>query len=543
MIRGPQLGRFLAAGLLIALAISYIPETTHSAESPLQVIRKTATSVTLDWRGWPVPNLNQLTIYRNGKPIITFQQARTSFVDTTTGWGETFAYFVRARFNNGTTADTNTVWVTTNALSTGLNVILVLTDDQRWDTLQYMPRVQQLLVQPGVTFSNAFASTPQCCPSRAGLLTGLFSHNHGVLSNRINARGLKDASTLATWLRGAGYRTALIGKYLNGYSEDWKLFRPWPYTPPGWSDWHAFRTEGYYDYRLVENGSEVTYGTGPEDYSTLVLASKAVDFITTTPVGQPFFLLFTPRAPHIPAISERRDKVLFVDLSPWRPPSFNEADVADKPAWVQLLPPLTADDAARVERRRIKQLRSLQSVDRAVQAIYDAVAASGRLDSTVFILTSDNGWAWGEHRMARGKICPYDECARVPLVVRVPGASPRVDAHLITLIDLVPSIASWTGIPHPKVDGTSIARLVFEPNTSWRDAMLIEMLDGESDEQAMLYSAVRTRTQLYVEYLNGDREFYDLKTDPFALLNAVADPVSASLIERLRTRLEAFRRQ
>jgi arylsulfatase A-like enzyme len=303
----------------------------------------------------------------------------------------------------------------------------------------------------------------------------------------------------------------------------------------------VFRTEGYYNYRLIENGTDVAYGSTPAEYSTDVFAAKAVDFITTTPVGQPFFLYVTPYAPHRPAtVVGTPYHGLFDGAAPWRPPSYNEADVTDKPSWVQALPVWSSGQTANIDDLRKRQLAALQGVDRAVKLIYDAVAARGELGSTVFIFASDNGQAWGEHRWDQ-KMCAYDECAKVPLVIRVPGVPARTDAHLVSLIDLAPSFAAWSGARHPKVNGLSLAKLVTNKDVSWRYALLLEMLEGDSSQQAMLYSAVRTIRSLYVEYLNGEREFYNLAVDPLLLQNAYTDPAYAGTIAGLQTVLAALK--
>jgi N-acetylglucosamine-6-sulfatase len=543
--------RVLSAIAALALTLVALPGSLAQTAA-LTVTVKTSSSVSLSWAGWDTTGAVRLELYRNGALIVTWRAAgqKVAHTDSAVTWGTTYAYFLRLVRANGTAKDTNTVWVTTNTPERW-NVVLIVTDDQRADTLQYMPFVHQLLVQRGVTFTNAFAATPQCCPSRSGILTGLHAHHHGVLSNRLGARYFLDASTIGTWLQGTGYRTALIGKYLNGYtgSSCAKLYgqcfvnragmHPWPYQPPGWSDWRVFRTTDVWNYTLVENGSEVVYGTAPEEYSTRLLAAHAVDFIATTPLGRPFFVLFAPFAPHQPAQYEAQDEGLFAALPPWRPPSYNEADVSDKPAWVRTLPPLAVMASADLDGLRVKQLRSLQSIDRAVKTIYEAVAATGSLDSTVFIFTSDNGQSWGEHRWT-AKMCPYDECTKIPLVIRVPGAAPRTDAHLVSLIDLAPSLAAWTGAVHPRVDGISLAKLVMNKDVAWRDAVLIEMLDGESGQQAILHSAIRTAQYFYAAYANGDREFYLVKSDPYFLTNRVADSAYTEVIATLKARLKAL---
>ena len=204
------------------------------------------------------------------------------------------------------------------------NFVVIVTDDQRWDTLGSMPAVRRLLMTGGVTFRNAFVTTPSCCPSRVSLLTGQYSHRSGVLDGSVdNAPGgapaFDDDSSLATWLDDAAYRTGLIGKYLNDYAQ-----LPVGYVPPGWDEWFAI-AQGppqvrYYDFALNENGEIVRYGDEPPDYSTSVLRRKALRFVE----GEgPFFLYFAPIAPHLPSTPALDDLNTPVDV--WDPPpSFGE---------------------------------------------------------------------------------------------------------------------------------------------------------------------------------------------------------------------------
>jgi hypothetical protein len=177
------------------------------------------------------------------------------------------------------------------------SIVLILTDDQRWDTLWAMGHVQEVLKQHGVTFKNAFVTNSLCCPSRTTILTGKYSHSTGVYSNAPPHGGFPsfhDRTTIATVLHGAGYRTALIGKYLNAY----RAAAHAGYAPPGWDRWFAFAGDNghYYSYDVTNNGRIRHYGSRPADYSTNVLANQAVGFIRNTrgpavpvlhPVGSP----------------------------------------------------------------------------------------------------------------------------------------------------------------------------------------------------------------------------------------------------------------
>jgi len=421
------------------------------------------------------------------------------------------------------------------------NIILVLTDDQRWDTLQYMPNVQTELIQNGVQFTNAFLTTPLCCPSRASILTGLYPHNHGLRVNWM--AGFDDSSTIATWLHDAGYRTSYIGKYLNGYAQ----FSP--YIPPGWDDWRVFVTPAYFNYLLNENGTVVSYGSADADYATDLLLAKVVDFIRSS-AGQPFFLFFAPQAPHQPPVAARRHAGTFNGIDPWRPPNFNEADVSDKPAWVQALPLLSLSDEERIDKGRQAQLESLLAVDEAVASITQTLSEIGQEDNTVIIYTTDNGLLWGEHRWTAtttaatthtAKEVPYEESVRAPLIIRYPSliAPPILDDSLVLNIDLAPTIAGIADITPPTpVDGISLVPLLERTGTSWRQDFLIEYLPATPTYPLPEYVGVRTHDWKYVEYSTGDTELYDLINDPYELGNLSSDPVyadiKASLVQRLQ---------
>jgi Sulfatase len=307
------------------------------------------------------------------------------------------------------------------------NIVLILTDDQRFDTLEYMPIVRQTLGKHGVTFTNAYVSNPVCCPSRASILTGLYSHSTGVYTNSFAGgfAAFDDSSTIATWLRDAGYHTGLFGKYLNGYETT--------YVPPGWDRW--FATQGsaaYYRYRATSDGAVIEFGDEPTDYATSVIGEEAISFIQETPTEQPLFAYVSVPAPHDPSIAAPGDERAFDKLEPWRPLSFNERDVKDKPLYIRNNPWLKADRRREIDVARIRQVRSLLAVDRLVEDIVDVLRETGRLQNTIVVFTSDNGVLWGEHRWD-SKDVPYEESIRVPLIVRydalIPAARTDTNRH------------------------------------------------------------------------------------------------------------------
>jgi N-acetylglucosamine-6-sulfatase len=422
------------------------------------------------------------------------------------------------------------------------SIVLILTDDQRWDTLWSMPNVHDLLVGHGVTFSNGFVVNSLCCPSRTSILTGQYSHTTRVYKNRppyggFQTFGNQDRSTVATWLHAAGYTTGLVGKYLNSYENT-------KYIPPGWDRWVAFSgPTDYYDYTLNIDGRFERHGSRPEDYSTRVLAAQAVDFIKDT--SGPLFLYFAPDAPHAGAIPDPQDAASFPDLAPWRPPSFDEPDVSDKPAWVRALPRMDADQTARVDRLRTQTYQTLQAVDRAVGDIVAALQETGRLGSTMIVFTSDNGLTWGEHRWV-DKVVPYEESIRVPLVVRFDQLAPiaRTEDRLALNLDLAQTFAQLAGVGAPHAEGMSLVPLLANAATSWRQDFLVEHLDPKGklrDPRDLVgvptYCELRTIRYAYVQYGTGEEELYDLEADPYELSNIATLPEQASLILGLRARL------
>jgi N-acetylglucosamine-6-sulfatase len=411
------------------------------------------------------------------------------------------------------------------------SILLIVTDDQRWDTLWAMPEVQRSLVGPGVTFTQAVTTSALCCPSRASILTGAYPHTTGVyrqLAPYGGVRSFDDTTTIATVLREAGYRTGYFGKYLDAYQKDALA----GYVPPGWDRWGAFLHAEYLDYGVTVDGVVQRFGTAPADYSTDVVADLAEDFIRTN--EGPLFAVFAPAAPHDPAIPAAADADAFARLRPWRPPSFNEPDVSDKPEFVRAFVPLGPDRTEHQDRLRRDQYRTLLSVDRAVDRLLDALEDTGRLEDALVIYTSDNGLLWGEHRWVKKEV-PYEEAIRVPLVVRADAivGDARADGHLVGNIDLAPTIADVAGVVLPNADGRSLRPLLDGDDEGWRQEILIEHLRGANPVPT--YCAVRTERYLFVVYATGARELYDLSVDGFQLRNLAGE--GRDVEERLEGRL------
>lgn len=415
------------------------------------------------------------------------------------------------------------------------NVIFIVADDQRWDSLWAMPTVRTQLARKGVRFTNGFVVNSVCCPSRASILTGQYSHSHGVYRNEPPNGGFSsfdDSSTVATWLQDAGYETALVGKYLNGYE------RPGgnPYVPPGWSRWVAFadRTR-YYHYTLNVDGRFETHRQGPADYSTDVLAEQAVRFIHEA--EGPLFLYFATWAPHPVGIPAPRHDGMFRDLEPWRPPNYDEADVSDKPAWIRHRARFTPEERSELDAKRVGMLQTLPALDEAVGALLDALEETGRLSNSLIVYMSDNGFSWGEHRWVN-KQTPYEHDIRVPFLVRYDAVvtDPRRDSRFVLNIDLAPTAAELAGVDAPGSDGQSLMPLLRSRGEDWRQDFLIEHLKGDFPT-VPTYCALRTQRYTYVLYSTGEEELYDIQRDPYQLRNAARDHTLESVLSRLRARL------
>lgn len=367
------------------------------------------------------------------------------------------------------------------------NIILILTDDQdvQLGSGDYMPNVKRLLAQQGTSFSNFYVPLSLCCPSRAAILRGQYPHNTGVLTNglpnggfeKAHASGIESA-TVATLLHDAGYRTVLLGKYLNGYPD---TASP-TYIPPGWDEWYspaAGNPYTEYNYTLNENGALAVYRAAAADYLTDVIRARAVDVIkraAATP-NQPLFVYFSTYAPHEPFTPAPRHASLFPDAIAPRPPSFNEPDVSGKPDFIRSRPLLTTAQISSIDEDYRNRLRTLQAVDEAVADMLDALASTGRLSNTYVFFTSDNGYHMGEHRLTPGKYTPYETDIHVPLIVRGPGVPAGVVRNQVAgSIDLAETFADLAGVPPlPFSDGRSLKGLLGPTlPASWREAFLLE---------------------------------------------------------------------
>lgn len=412
------------------------------------------------------------------------------------------------------------------------NILIIVTDDQRArGTLDIMPGTTRWLANGGARFTRASATTPICCPSRATLFTGQYAHNHNVLSNEDGeATKLPQDRTIQRYLQAAGYRTAIFGKYLNG----WPLQR----RPPNF-DRFAISHGGYNESLFNVEGTVRHVAR----YSTSFVSSEASRFLDDSAASsRPWFLYVAPFAPHLVphlarprAIAEPRYRAAAVPhFSPG--PAVREADRSDKPLYVRRSGVVVRD----LRRIRRSQLRSLMSVDDMVETLRRRLRASGELSNTLVLFTSDNGFLWGEHDLI-GKAVPYTESTGIPLLLSWPGHVRGAvrDRRLAGNIDVAPTVLDAAGVSHPPMDGRSLLG-------SWTRSRILLETWGSQRRVHLAWASLRTRALQYVEYYAPDfttvrgRELYDLRADPRQLHNLLADagssndPRIAALSRRLR---------
>lgn len=426
------------------------------------------------------------------------------------------------------------------------NIVFVLSDDLSRNLVKYMPQVKKM-EKDGVNFTNYFVTNSLCCPSRATTFTGNLPHNTGIFSNggrdggfaAFHARG-EERHTFATSMQAAGYRTGLFGKYLNKYPADGRT-GPGPaakhaYVPPGWSQW-AVTTNGYSSYRYYLNvdGRPRWFGKRPQDHITEQIASRGTQFIRdSVRLNKPFMLELAPFAPHLPATPEPQDAKKYANLKAPRSPSFNEADMSDKPKWLRNHRPLTPQWTRDIDRQFRNRVRSVQAVDRMIGRVRDLLKTEGIEKNTYVVFTSDNGLHLGEHRLRQGKLTTFDIDIHVPLVAVGPGIGKgRTEKALTANTDLCPTFIDLAKSQKlPSTDGEPLTPLLLDrPGWKKRTAVLIEHhgpdLDRGDPDVPLIgsgnppsYEAVRTLKAEYAEYADGEREYYNVEKDPYELDNA-----------------------
>lgn len=447
------------------------------------------------------------------------------------------------------------------------NIVMIVTDDQAASTFnqRYMPLTKRLLAGRGTSFNNAIVSTPQCCPSRATMLTGQYAHNNRVVSNNPGYGLLEDKrSVLPTWLQRAGYRTLHVGKYLNGYEQVQGL-KP----APGWDRWLSLTATSYLEPVFSIDGERRSYR---DRYLTSVTGRMAVRLIhryASRP--KPFYLQLDEFAPHVGggepgrcaggAVPDPADGDLFAAEQAPRPPSFNEADVADKPSFIQRLPRFDQEQVEEIDRLYSCAVASLRAVDRNVASVLRALRLSGELSRTMVIFTSDNGYAFGEHRFPNGKGLAYDDQLRVPLVIRPPRGFPALASRgdenpsVVANVDLAPTILDLAGAEPcikggcRRLDGRSLVGLLRGREPGWAQSRAIRTSFDINASNYLLscgWEGYWTPAESVIHHTmlpvgNASRcepadvfESYDLGADPFQLDSSAPGPAQLDRLAELR---------
>lgn len=414
------------------------------------------------------------------------------------------------------------------------DVVFFLLDDMRFDQLDRMTETMERLGPTAVRFDRAYVTTPMCCPSRASILSGGYPPREtGVLTNEDpmgGAAAFVDTTTLATRLQDGGYSTALLGKYLNGYPTLGN------YVPPGWTIWAATGDGGGWSDFQIERGSSTSGASAVghvqtvSGYVTDWQGDSASALLSHGSGPQFIYLSFlAPHYPHVPAPGDAGTLEGYV----YRDRAWEEEDVSDKPAWIQAIPLLDDEDLVTEDDNHQGELESLLAVDRAMATVYDAVEAAGRLDRTVFILSSDNGSMWNEHRLS-GKGVIYEESVLVPLLISAPGLDARTSEALVAMnLDVPATIAALAGL-EPAGEGLDLSPLLCGDTDTGRDHITLQ--DWESDDPT--WAGVVTDDAVYAIDNLGEQELYDLLADPYEELSLHADPDAADRMTELAGLME-----
>ena len=409
------------------------------------------------------------------------------------------------------------------------NVLVVMTDDQRADgTLDVMPQTRRRIGRQGVMFTDAHATTPKCCPSRASFFTGLYAHNHGVISNA-KGKFLPQKRTVQRRVQRRGYRTAIFGKYLNAW--------PVEVNPPFFDEW-AISNGGFENTFWNMDGR---VGTKPalqhrhRGRPARCASSATPSGATTRSRGS---MWVTPYAPHLPSTPAARHSDAHLPAFPLTP-AMQETDLTDKPDFLEK----ARDQEDRLVAARDDGRRSLKAVDEMVGRLMDALKDRDEAENTLVVFTSDNGFMMGEHGGVVGKDLPYPASTGIPLLVRWPGhfRPGRTNGKLVANIDVAATLLDAAGID-VETDGRSLLE------RGRRQALLIESRGSYMEDRAPrlpAFRSIRTPHYRYAEYYRHGtfdlifREYYDLDVDPWELENR-ADTLSSERIAELSERAELY---
>ncbi|KAI8944841.1 arylsulfatase-like protein [Xylaria longipes] len=458
------------------------------------------------------------------------------------------------------------------------NIVFILTDDQdlHMQSLDYMPFVQEHLINHGTSFRKHFCTTALCCPSRVSLWTGKAAHNTNVTDvtppyggyPKFVSQGLND-KYLPVWLQNAGYNTYYTGKLFNAHAVD-------NYDSPFAAGWTGSDflldpfTYWYMNSTYQRNrDSPVSY---EGQHSVDVLAKKAIELLDEAyDARKPFFLGLAPVAPHSdiqspsfkhgnhsnltevnfsPPVPAKRHAHLFRDTKVPRTPNFNP----DKPSGASWVRTLRKQDPEVIEYNDhfyVQRLRTLQSVDELVDNLVRRLEDLGILDNTYLLYSTDNGYHIGQHRLHPSKQCSFEEDINIPLIIRGPGVPKGFATDIVTThTDLAPTILQIAGAPlRDDFDGLAIPLTragLDQARDERHEHVTVEHWGFGSNEGLVLdwyprlrwnntYKAMRVIGKSYnlhyQVWCNNEHELHDLTTDPGQMVNLLhPDEGSAGML-------------
>jgi N-acetylglucosamine-6-sulfatase len=427
------------------------------------------------------------------------------------------------------------------AQATKPNVLLIMTDDQPYHTIGIMDSLRNRVVAAGMRFDNGYVATPVCGPARGSVLTGKWSHNTGLEGTDGAWRDLVDSGELprniAGRLKAVGYSCHLSGKFTNDLTSG-------TWVCPGFSSWWAqlepvndkehlyFSNGGSGRREISRNGTEA----GNE---TLVAAKYTENFLRGRR-DTPWFACFWPHAPHGPYYPLRRYADTHQSDTP--PTQFGETggDLSDKAPLVRQSARLSDEAEAEMMRDYRGKLREVEEVDDAVNRLVTALVETGQLGRTWIFFVTDNGYQHGEHFLDK-KLWPYEESTRTPFVVRGPGVPPNTtNGHLVSQVDLLPTICEIAGADASGADGRSILPVLRDPSAPFREFLLVE-----AEGRGWHTVRMRRRAQagadhdnlLFVKWRDGFEEIYDYADDPNLQNGRANTPREQQNADMLRQRL------
>ncbi len=441
------------------------------------------------------------------------------------------------------------------------NIVLITTDDQTVAEMQWMPKTRKLIGEQGITFTDSLSPHPLCCPARAEILTGQFAQNNNVHSNFPPFGGygrLDNKNTLPVWLSDAGYQTAFMGKYLNGYGKKRKYSKE---VPPGWDHWYG-EVKGIYNYKrfTMNVNGELQRFKGKNQSDVLAeLTDKLIPEMASS--DQPFFLWQSHIAPHgscsdksspdrqencwtFPVPAKRyQQKFTSLAMPQAKSPAYDEKDVKDKPPYLRKRKPLNKKQQTKLAKDFQHRVASLASTDDAVASTVEALDKAGVLDNTLILFASDNGFLLGQHRL-RGKNFPYEPSVRVPMMMRGPGVpSGKTVDQTVSLVDWAPTITAAAGIEAGlTMDGMDLMPVVTGRSEGWQTILIQAGPRKKRIKKPWWWRGVRTSRYTYVEYTGGFKELYDRKRDPDELDNVAKSADYKAVRQDLARRLAALKK-